>query len=320
MQNQKTNTIMKHKIIMRSIVALFLLFNGLQAIAQFDPMFTQYMFNELFINPAYAGSRENISATGLIREQWVGLDGAPSTQTLSIHAPVMNKKIGVGLSVLNEGIGVSKRTGFNLNGAYRIQMDRNTLSFGLQMGLVTLSENLAQLNLQNDNQFMMNSGRRTAPNFGFGAYYTAPKWYVGLSIPRMLQNRIDVSGASAEVQNKMNTKDWHYFLTGGFVQSVSPNIKLRPNVMMKVVNGAPLQLDVNCNALFNDFIWAGLGYRTGDAASLMVGAQLTKQLRLGYAYDYTLSALQDFNSGSHELMLGFDFGFDKNQIVTPRYF
>lgn len=311
---------MNHKSIIRSVVAICILLSGSKAIAQFDPMFTQYMFNELFINPAYAGSRENISATGLIREQWVGLDGAPSTQTFSIHAPVMNKKLGVGLSVLNEGIGVSKRTGFNINGAYRIAMDKNTLSFGLQLGMVTISENLTQLNLQTDNQFMMNTGRKTAPNFGFGAYYTAPKWYVGLSIPRMLQNRLDVASGTTDVQNKLNTGDWHYFITGGSVHSIAPNIKLRPNVMMKVVSGAPIQVDLNCNALFHDFIWAGLGYRTGDAASLMVGAQLTKQLRLGYAYDYTTSALQDFNSGSHELMLGFDFGFDKNQIVTPRYF
>lgn len=287
---------------------------------QTDPMFTQYMFNELYINPAYAGSRENISVTGLIREQWVGLDGAPSTQTLSAHAPVFGKRVGVGLTVLNESIGVSKRTGFNLNGAYRIPMDKNVLSFGLQLGMNSISENLLDLGLATDNQFQLNTGRQLAPNFGFGTYYLAPKWYLGLSIPRMLQNRLDVTSGTGDVQNKLNVKDWHYFLTAGSIHTLTTDLKLRPAIMLKAVNGAPMELDLSCNLLMREFIWAGLAYRTGDAMSLLLGAQLTKQLRLGYSYDWTTSELKDFNSGSHEIMLGYDFSFDKNKIISPRYF
>lgn len=287
---------------------------------QTDPMFTQYMFNELYINPAYAGSRENISVTGLIREQWVGLDGAPSTQTLSAHAPVFGKRVGVGLTVLNESIGVSKRTGFNLNGAYRIPMDKNVLSFGLQLGMNSISENLLDLGLASDNQFQLNTGRQLAPNFGFGTYYLAPKWYLGLSIPRMLQNRLDVTSGTGDVQNKLNVKDWHYFLTAGSIHTLTTDLKLRPAIMLKAVNGAPMELDLSCNLLMREFIWAGLAYRTGDAMSLLLGAQLTKQLRLGYSYDWTTSELKDFNSGSHEIMLGYDFSFDKNKIISPRYF
>jgi type IX secretion system PorP/SprF family membrane protein len=299
---------------------LAMVLSSLQSIAQFDPQFTQYMFNELYVNPAYAGSRDNLSGTGLIREQWVGLDGAPSTQTLTVHAPFADRKVGAGLSILRETIGVSKKLGVNLVGAYRIPMDKNTLSFGLQLGLASISENLQALDLTTDNQFQRNTGNKTAPNFGFGAYYQTPKWYAGLSIPRMLKNKLDVSNASTQVKNTLQASDFHYFLTGGSVHAISNAVKLRPAIMMKVVNGAPIELDLSCNALFRDFIWAGLAYRTGDAASLLLGAQLTQQFRIGYAYDYTLSQLQDFNSGSHELMLGFDFGFDKDRIVTPRYF
>ncbi len=311
---------MKKKFFQYCLMAVVGSLPVLKSTAQFDPMFTQYMFNELFINPAYAGSRECLSVTGLVREQWVGLEGAPSTQTLSLHAPVFNQKMGIGFSMMNEGIGVSKRTGANLTGSYRIKMKQSWLSFGLQLGVVSLSEDLAKLNLQTDNQFMINTGRRTAPNLGFGAYYNAPKWYVGLSIPRMIQNRLSTKSGSAMVENKFTPDDFHYYLTGGFVHALSPSITLRPNVMVKAVSGAPLELDVSANLLFNDFIWAGLAYRTGDAASVFLGAYITKQLRFGYAYDYTISGLQDFNTGSHELMLGYDFNYDKEKITTPRHF
>ncbi len=288
--------------------------------AQFDPMFTQYMFNELVINPAYAGSRECLSTTAFYREQWVGLDGAPSTITASVHAPFMQQKIGAGITVMNDKIGVSNRTGVNLNGAYRIQMDNNTLSFGLQLGMVSLSENLSNLNLTADNQFAMSTGKKTAPNFGFGAFYTAPKWYAGFSIPRMLKNRLDVSNGSGEVKNSLEMDDFHYFITAGSVFDIAPTVKLRPNIMLKAVSGAPMEMDLSANALFNDFIWAGLSYRTGDAIAMLLGANITKQLRIGYSYDYSLSALQDFNTGSHEIMLGYDFNYSKDKVITPRYF
>lgn len=288
--------------------------------AQFDPNFTQYMFNEAIINPGYAGSRECLSGTMLYRQQWVGLDGAPTTLTGSVHSPLMNGKIGAGINFVNEQIGVSQRTAVSANGAYRLGLKNATLSFGLQLGLVSLSENLSQLNLQNDQQFMINSGKRTAPNLGFGMYYSTKNWYGGLSIPRMIYNRIDVANGSTEVQNSFNVGYFHYFLTGGGVVSVNDLIKIRPNAMLKVVQGAPAQLDLNANVLFNDFIWAGLGYRTGDAVNVMVGAFINKQLRIGYSYDYTLSMLQDYNTGSHEIMIGYDLNFSKDKMVSPRYF
>lgn len=288
--------------------------------AQFDPNFTQYMFNEAIINPGYVGSRECLSGTMLYRQQWVGLDGAPTTLTGSVHSPLMGGKLGAGINFVNEKIGVSQRTAVSANGAYRLALKSGTLSFGLQLGLVSLSENLSQLNLQSDQQFMVSSGKKTAPNLGFGMYYSTNKWYGGISIPRMIYNRIDVASGSTELQNSFNVDYFHYYITGGGVINLSNTIKLRPNAMMKVVKGAPAQLDVNANLLFNDMIWAGLGYRTGDAMNLMLGAFINKQLRIGYSYDYTLSALQDYNTGSHEIMLGYDLNFNKDKVVSPRYF
>jgi len=290
------------------------------SIGQFDPHFTQYMFNEAIINPGYAGSRECLSGTMLYRQQWVGLDGAPTTLTGSVHSPIMDGKLGAGINFVNEKIGVSQRTSFSVNAAYKLKLRNATLSYGLQLGLVSLSENLAQLNLQNDQQFVVSSGNKTAPNLGFGMYYSTEKWYGGISIPRMIHNRIDVSTGSTEVQNSLNVGYFHYYLTGGGVIAVNNLIKVRPNAMLKAVKGAPAQLDLNANVLFNDMIWAGLGYRTGDDVNFMLGAFINKQLRVGYSYDYTLSMLQDYNTGSHEIMIGYDLNFSKDKMVSPRYF
>jgi type IX secretion system PorP/SprF family membrane protein len=304
----------------KSLMLLLSLATCFVSNAQFDPNFTQYMFNEAIINPGYAGSRECLSGTMLYRQQWVGLDGAPTTLTGSIHSPIMGGKLGAGINFVNEKIGVSQRTSVSANGAYRLGLNNATLSFGLQLGLVSLSENLSQLNLQNDQQFMMSSGKKTAPNLGFGMFYSTAKWYGGLSIPRMIYNRIDVATGSTEVENSFNVGYFHYYLTGGGVITLNNIIKVRPNMMMKIVQGAPAQLDINANVLFKDFIWTGVGYRTGDAVNVMLGAFINKQLRIGYSYDYTLSMLQDYNTGSHEIMLGYDLNFTKDKMVSPRYF
>jgi type IX secretion system PorP/SprF family membrane protein len=288
--------------------------------AQFDPMYTQYMFNEVAINPGYAGSRECLSATALYRHQWVGLDGAPVTITGTVHAPFANQKMGAGITFMNDKIGVTQRTHIGLNGAYSLKLGEGNLRLGLQFGLTTLSQNLAELNLQFDQQFLLNTGKRSAPNFGFGAYYSQSNWYAGLSIPRMMKNSLDVSTGSTEVSNKVQPSDFHYYLTAGGVVNLNSFLKMRPNVMVKAVSGAPMQADVNVNFLFADRIWAGAGYRTGDAITLNIGAYVNPQIRIGYAYDDTMSPLQAYNSGTHEIMLGYDLNFVKDRVVNPRYF
>jgi type IX secretion system PorP/SprF family membrane protein len=279
------------------------------------------MFNEMFINPAYAGSREAMSATLLYRNQWVGLEGAPETQTFSIHGPFVKNKIGLGISLLNESIGVTKQFGAFVNYAYRITMKKGTFAMGLQAGILRHQNEFLDINTvtPGDEQFMANSDKVIGPNAGIGLYYNTSRFYAGLSIPRLLENKIDVANGT-DVKNKFNSSYWHYFLSSGYVMSLTGDLKFKPTLMMKIANAAPVEFDVNANFLFNEMFWVGAGYRTGDALSIAASVQLTKQLRIGYSYDYTLTDLNDFSNGTHEITLGYDFVFEKSKVVTPRYF
>ena len=294
---------------------------SLHAHAQYQPQFTQYMFNEMIINPAYAGARECLSATLLYRNQWSGIAGAPVTETFNIHSPIANQKMGLGLSIVNDKITVMQNTGVFANYAYRLPLTKGKLSFGLQAGVVNHYEKLNELTpgQSNDPQFAASTPKLLLPNAGFGLFYYTDKFYAGFSIPKLILNTVDAS-ENKKVTNKASAKDWHWHLSAGYIASLSETIKLKPTVMIKKVGGSPTELDLSVNALFHDLIWVGAAYRTGDAVSVLAGVQITKQLRLGYAYDYTTTALKKFNGGSHEITLGYDFTFDKTKIVTPRFF
>jgi type IX secretion system PorP/SprF family membrane protein len=280
------------------------------------------MFNEKFINPASAGSREQISATMVYRNQWVGLEGAPKTQTASIPGPLMNKKLGLGLTVMNESIGVTHQFAVYGNYAYRIQTGTNgALAMGVQGGFINHQENLSEVitNEENDNEFLFNTPRVVLPNAGFGMYYNTDRFYAGLSIPRMFKNKVEGDGSS-DVINKMELRNWHYYFSSGYVFPVSESIKLKPSVMVKAVSGAPLIADVTLQALFMDVFWLGFSYRTEDSFSGLATFQITPQLRFGYSYDYTTTELNNYSSGTHEINLGYDFSFTRKKVVTPRYF
>lgn len=290
--------------------------------AQYEPQFTQYLNNELFINPAYAGSRGFAAATLLYRDQWVGIKGAPKTATFGFHAPFAHEKIGLGLSVLNDRIGVTNQTAAFINYAYHLKVtDESVLSFGLQGGIINVEESLLDVITidPNDPEFSQNIPNKVMPNFGFGSYYHTEKFYVGLSIPRFLENKIDPTVLKV-VSNKVNMHNWHYYLYSAYVIDAGENIKLKPSAMIKAVAGAPVELDINFNLLFKEMFWIGASYRTNDAVALLTQFQMTKQLRFGYSYDYTLTKLSNYNSGTHEFTVGYDFSFDKAKIVTPRYF
>lgn len=301
-------------------LALLLLISPF-AKAQFQPQFTQYMFNEVIVNPAYTGARECLSSTLLYRNQWTGMDGAPVTETFTIHSPIANQKMGIGLSVINDKITVMRNTGIYANYAYRLKLEKGKLSFGLQVGALNHYEKLADLSPveSNDPQFAANTPKLLLPNAGFGVFYYAKKFYAGFSIPKLLLNTVSAS-ESKKVKNTLSVRDWNWHLTAGYLADVSESIKLKPSLILKKVNGAPMVVDANINALFNDIVWLGIGYRSGDAIAIFAGLQITKQMRFGYAFDYTTSALKTFNGGTHELTLGFDFSFDKTKIVTPRFF
>lgn len=308
---------LKHKLILVALVTLS--FSKL-SYAQYDPMFTQYMFNELFINPAYSGSHEALSLNGLHRQQWVGIEGRPVTTTFTGHMALANKKVGVGAALMNEKIGVTKRNTFSLDYAYRILMNKGVLSFGLQGTLMGITENLADVKTTtiNDQRFSSNVKSGVLPNFGFGTYYATDKFYVGLSVPRILENKVDVSGT--KFTNGFNISNFHYYLTTGYLFTITDNLKLKPSIMAKVANGSPLEGDFTLNSLWSNALWLGVAYRTNDAVSALIGYQFTPQFRFGYSYDYTLTALQKYNSGSHEINLSYLFSYKNQRIATPRFF
>jgi type IX secretion system PorP/SprF family membrane protein len=276
------------------------------------------MFNMLAINPAYAGNKEVLCLTGLSRAQWIGIDGAPYSSTLSLDAPLKRKHIGVGVQLFSEKIGVTSSTGMYGSYAYRIQLKKSTLSFGLQGGAVHYTANYSRVLLSSksaviDNTFQQNASILT-PSIGAGVFFSDDHFYIGASVPSMLRTQI-VSGSEIKV-NKEN----HLFLMGGYVFALNADFKLKPSMLLKVLEDAPLELDLNLNFWMYDKFALGASYRTNDAAVAMAEFQASPNFRIGYAYDYALSTLPYFHSGSHELLLRYEFGYTKDKAQTPRYF
>ncbi len=302
-----------------------------KANAQYDPTITQYMFNELYINPAFAGSKEALSMTALHRNQWVGIDGAPKTTTFSAHGPIMNQKMGIGISILNESIGVTKRNLVYANYAYRIPVGPGKLSFGIQAGIANSNQSYSKLTDPtnpnaltnvNDAQFSANVKFPIAPNFGFGMYYYAKRFYAGLSIPRMIDNSANVTNGTLTKINKFNLKGFHYYAVAGYlIDQVSPDVKIKPQVMINVVQGAPIQFDLNVMTLTKEKLWLGVAYRSGSDISGIVGYQINPQFLINYAYDWSRTRrLSTYNKGSHEISLNYLFSYRGKKIQSPRYF
>ncbi|NJN27559.1 MAG: type IX secretion system membrane protein PorP/SprF [Cyclobacteriaceae bacterium] len=287
---------------------------GSVALAQQQVMYSQYMFNTLAINPAYAGSHEDLSVTALMREQWVGLDGAPSTQTISAHLPFEKKRIGVGLMAIHDQIGVSDQTDVYASYAYKIPLQHGSLALGLQGGFSYYKAMFSEVS-STDPTFQGVDIRQFLPNFGAGIYYSTRRFYAGLSIPQMIQSRLD----DGNVVSKSKIIR-HYFVHSGYVFDLSPSLKLKPNVLMKVVDGAPIEFDLNANLYLHDMVGLGLSWRSMDAVVLMLQVQITDRLQFGYAYDFGTTALRQTHAGSHELFLNYRFALSKSRIITPRYF
>jgi type IX secretion system PorP/SprF family membrane protein len=300
---------------MKKIIFIALAFCASTSVyAQQDAMYSQYMFNMLSVNPAYAGSRDVLGFTALRRWQWVGIEGAPRTATFSADMPVWNERIGLGLSFVNDQIGVTKTNTLYTSYAYRIQfLNGGTLALGIQGGFTNLKANLLSLTTttSGDNVFMQNVNE-WLPNFGAGAYYSTDKFYVGVSAPHLMNNEI--------VKGTQSVQKPHYFIMSGYVFRVSPVVVLKPSLLAKYVDGAPIEADINLNAWMHDRVGVGVSYRTGDAFVGMLEFQINQQMRFGYAYDITLTRLGSYSNGTHEVMLRYELGSAKKKILTPRYF
>lgn len=296
------------------VLMLFLLSDFM--FAQQDPQYTQYMYNMNVVNPAYAGSKESLSLTGLYRKQWSGLDGAPETFTLSIHSPV-GEKVGLGLSAIKDELGPVKETNVYVDFSYTLDLSASLkLALGIKAGMTFHDVGLVDLQLIHPGDpFFSENIDNTYPNVGAGAFLYADNFYVGLSAPNMIKSvHLDENGL------KYGSEELHYFATAGYIFDINDNFKLKPSVMVKSTFDAPVSFDANLNALFYDRFEIGGSYRLDDSFSGLVGFQLTPMLRIGYAYDHIVSDLSALTSASHEVILTFDLYFKKKVLRSPRFF
>ena len=295
------------------------LFTSLKGIAQQDVLYSQFMFNKLTVNPGYAGSREVFSADVDYRNQWIGIDGAPKTFSISMHAPLRDNHIAVGGYIYNDQIGPMVDQGALLTYAYRISLPKGKLSFGLQAGVKYNNINWAMIEVEDpDLNFQGDQQNKIIPDANFGIYYYTNHWFAGISSKQLLQNEyglVNVDGI--DIYSKLLR---HFYGMTGVAVPVSERVIFKPSVLVKYVKNAPWQMDLNASMLFNDLLCLGMTYRTNGDLVFLTEITFGGKYRLGYSYDVNVADRIHYNSGSHEIRLGIDLDLLKNRMFTPRYF
>jgi type IX secretion system PorP/SprF family membrane protein len=296
------------------------IFAGLALFAQQDPQFTHYMYNTLSVNPGYAGSRGVLNVSALHRQQWIGLDGAPTTQTIFIHSPLKNRKMGLGFSVVNDRIGPLNQTFFYGDYSYTVRLtELLKLSFGVKAGVNWFQPKINTLYTidANDPAFIGSTLQSSIkPNIGAGLYLHHDMWYVGASAPRLAQNSFKLGDSASNVVKELR----HVFFIAGAVFPINEGLKLKPTTMVKLVKNAPISIDATVEALIRDKFSLGVGMRLKDSFYGMVGYQFSSQFRAGLSYDYSSTKLKNVNNGTVELMLSYDFMNKQDKLRSPRYF
>jgi type IX secretion system PorP/SprF family membrane protein len=302
-----------------SILLFSFLFIGcIDMNAQQDPQFTQYMYNTVAINPAYAGSRGMLSIFGIHRAQWIGLEGAPTTTGTSIHTPLNDSRIGLGVSILQDAIGPSNKQTLSADFSYTISTSENyKLSFGLKGTASLFSIDYTKLNRFdiNDPRFQNNISNQFSPNIGAGMYLHSKQFYAGISVPFMLQ-----SNEFNDINSQVTHESLHYYFMSGYVFEISERTKFKPAFLVKAVEGAPLQVDLSANFMLNNKFVLGGAWRWEAAMSGLAGFQVNDNWFIGYTYDADSTKLANYNSGSHELFMRYEFIGKKEKIVSPRFF
>lgn len=318
------------KKVIFTLTMLAAVFTGVKA--QQDPAYSMYMFNGLFINPAYAGSHEVISVMGIYRHQWVGIDGAPRTANLSMHTPFRKDQYAIGGVISNDKIGLSNTFSVTPSFAYRLRLPKdNRLCFGIQAAFTYFYQGNTKADLINpvDNSFSVNENL-FVPNIGFGIYAYGKRYYIGVSAPHLMPSSLSKKVGVLKYNDAVARIYNYYVFTAGYVFGKDPSIvKFRPSLLMKWQKGLPKnipQFDISLALLFIDRLWVGVSYRTGGTEKYygqsvigFLAFKCTPQLQIGYAYDGEISALNKFTSGTHEIMIGYDFWYNKKRFVTPRY-
>jgi type IX secretion system PorP/SprF family membrane protein len=288
--------------------------------AQQEALYTQYQFNKLAINPAYAGSRSGFSMTGVYRDQWVGeIEGAPRTASFVMHAPVGNR-VGLGLQLVNDRLGAVDETGAWGNFAFRFPAGTGEFALGISAGVSYYRTDLNGVFIVDANDPVFSSNQALwLPNVGFGAYYHTDNFYVGVATPRLIDNSlIETSGASSGAQSASQTM--HFNAMTGFVFDLGETVKLRPSALIRYQQNNAFTAEANLSALLVDRIWVGAGYRSGGSADFNLEYQISSVLRLGYSYDLVLNALSPVTGGSHEVLMGIDLGSKSVPVANPRNF
>lgn len=293
-----------------------MMLTSIAGFAQQDAQYTQYMYNTVNINPAYAGSRGVLSIFALHRTQWVGLDGAPTTNSVSLNTPLNNSRLGLGVSIVNDKIGPTHENTISADLAYTIPTSETwKLSFGLKATGNLFDLDVSRLNPVDSDPNLQDYSNKFTPNIGAGLYWHSSKAYLGLSVPNFIEtNRYDDNDI-AIYKEKIN-----YYLIAGYVFDLNYNLKFKPALLTKVVEGAPLQLDLSANFMYNDKFTLGLAYRWSASISAMAGFQVSNGLYIGYGYDLETTKLENYNSGSHEIFLRFELFKNNKRINTPRFF
>jgi type IX secretion system PorP/SprF family membrane protein len=283
--------------------------------AQQTATYAQYMFNGLAINPAYAGSQDALSTSFLERFQNIGLKGAPQTETFSVHSPLAKSRVALGFLLVHDKVGVIDQTGFNAIYAYRIPMNNKaTLSLGIQGGAIMYRADYSSLLLlQNPDPVFNQNIRQTRPNVGAGIYYYNKFGYLGLSMPSLINNVFNTGGPTV-YQNVP------IMFNGGYVFTLNRMLKLKPNFLLKIVDGRTVEFDVNANMLFDEVFWFGVSYKSTKTVAMMTQLQVTDQFTFGYSYQITAGPLSVADLGSHEILINYRFKYFKRGVVTPRYF
>jgi type IX secretion system PorP/SprF family membrane protein len=303
----------------RFILSILIIFLPLNLAGQLFPVSDHYGYNSLYINPAFAGCQDAMSATLLYRNQWVGFKDSPKSYLLSVHTPFHNDRIGLGLLIENNSIGIFKETNIIGNYAYRIELHQGILSLGLGFG-VTL-HNIAWNRLEatdaNDAQLMNNPSSAVLPVFSLGTYYYTKKYFIGISLPLFLSHTLNQTTGNYKISNDFS--EYNYFLTGGYELRLSPNIKLLPSLLIKYHPESAVLIDYNAQVSLKDKIWIGIGYRTRDVLVGIFQFQLNYQLRMAYSYDFEIGSMGKYRNGSHEIGLNYIFRYSR-KVMGPRQF
>jgi type IX secretion system PorP/SprF family membrane protein len=286
---------------------------------QLTPATNQYVLNPLTINPAYAGNRGVMNMAAFYRKQWVGIKGAPETVSLSLDAPASHEKLGLGLIVSNDKIGVTKETQFNTNYAYKINLQNGMLSLGLGAGIIMTNTAWSKLVVldQTDEYYLIDSKVFTVPNFSFGAYYSTNNLFAGISIPKLVGQKFDFDKNKYVLKN--NFSDYVYLLNAGYVFNLSQKVKFLPSTLISISPGEKITYDINTIFRLMDRLWVGASYRSSRAVTGLLQFQLTNQLKFAYSYDFDFNELRTYSSGSHEIMLRYEFRY-KIEAISPLNF